>query len=161
MRQAPRRVTRLALLATSPEADTRERALIRGTLIEVARRQRFESVLRGVVPGMLGRTAATQTSLQQEVETTAREVGADAFRRQQSASLQRPDSRPELASYLVPCLILCGAEDTLTPPELHRNMAAQIPGAELCIVEGCGHLAPLEQAAAVNAALRSWLQYPR
>jgi pimeloyl-ACP methyl ester carboxylesterase len=40
-------------------------------------------------------------------------------------------------------------------------MAAQIPGAELCIVEGCGHLAPLEQPAAVSDALRSWLQYPR
>ncbi len=161
MRQASRRVTRLALLSTSAEADVRERSEVRGTLIELARNRHFESVLRMSVPAMLGRRGGTGTTLRLEVETMAREVGAEAFQRQQVASLNRPDSRPELSQYNLPCLVLCGSEDVLTPPDLHRQLAAQIQQAQLRVIEGCGHLTPLERPEEVNAAFRDWLQRPR
>ena len=71
--------------------------------------------------------------------------------------LERPDSRGELARIAVPTLVLCGRQDALTPPAMHEEMAAGIPGARLVVVEDSGHMTPLERPQAVTAVLRYWL----
>ncbi|HMF53282.1 MAG TPA: alpha/beta hydrolase [Edaphobacter sp.] len=43
-----------------------------------------------------------------------------------------------------PTLIVWGAEDHLIPLEVGRRIHEGIPGSTLSILEGCGHLAPLE-----------------
>ena len=88
---------------------------------------------------------------------TGDQVIVDAFLRQQRAIMGRPDSRPTLAVIDCPTLVLCGAEDALTPPDLHREMAAGIRQSRLEIVDHCGHLAPMEQPEAVTRAMRAWL----
>jgi pimeloyl-ACP methyl ester carboxylesterase len=87
----------------------------------------------------------------------AERVGKEAFLRQQKAIMGRPDGRPDLARIKVPALVLCGRQDALTPPPLHEEMAALIPGARLVIVEESGHLPTLERPEDVNAALEAWL----
>jgi pimeloyl-ACP methyl ester carboxylesterase len=87
---------------------------------------------------------------------TAR-VGRDAFIREQTAIMGRPDSRPGLSRIDCPTLVMCGHEDQATPVEVHREIAADIPNARLVIVPECGHLSPLERPEAVNAAFRTWL----
>jgi pimeloyl-ACP methyl ester carboxylesterase len=58
----------------------------------------------------------------------------------------------------VPTLVLCGKEDALTPPEHSEEMAAGIGDkAELKIIEGSGHLLPLEQPKKTNDILKNWL----
>src|SRR5260370_1053219 len=44
----------------------------------------------------------------------------------------------------VPTLIIAGGRDRLTPKSLSEDMAAEIPGAELVVDEGAGHLIMLE-----------------
>jgi len=44
----------------------------------------------------------------------------------------------------VPVLVFAGARDRFTPPERSVEMARRIPGAELCIVPGGSHTAPIE-----------------
>ena len=72
--------------------------------------------------------------------------------------MARPDSRGDLASIGCSTLVLCGREDELTPPYLHKEMAEHIPGAWLRVVDECGHLSTLERPAQVNEALRDWLE---
>ncbi len=86
-------------------------------------------------------------------------VGATAYLRQAKACLDRPDSRPGLGSIAVPTLIICGAEDHVTPPDHSIELAQAIPGAELLIVPGSGHLTPLEVPEAVNRAMLDWLAW--
>jgi pimeloyl-ACP methyl ester carboxylesterase len=57
----------------------------------------------------------------------------------------------------VPTLVVVGDEDTLTPVEESRTLAAAHPGAELVIIPGAGHLANLECPEAFNAALNAFL----
>ncbi len=54
---------------------------------------------------------------------------------------------------LVPTAVVCGTSDRVTPIELSRKLAAQIPGAELLECLGAGHMVILERHEQVNAAL--------
>ena len=158
MRQAPERVTRLALLDTSARPDTPEQTERRGGLIELARMGQFKGVTPRLLPMLIHPDRLGDAELTGTVMAMAERTGKDAFLRQQSAILKRVDSRPHLAAMRCPALVLCGRQDTLTPLEAHREMADAIPRASLVVVEDCGHLAPLEQPHAVSAALRYWLQ---
>ncbi len=56
-----------------------------------------------------------------------------------------------------PALVLCGAEDRLTPPRLSEFLAGQIPNAKLVVVPQAGHMVMLEQPQVVAAALARFL----
>jgi 3-oxoadipate enol-lactonase len=57
----------------------------------------------------------------------------------------------------VPTLVIAGEEDTVYPPELARQMARRIPGAELQMFERTGHLANLEQPERFNQVVTDFL----
>jgi pimeloyl-ACP methyl ester carboxylesterase len=38
-----------------------------------------------------------------------------------------------------------------------EQMALAIPKAQLCIIENCGHMIPLEQTKILNEILRNWI----
>jgi pimeloyl-ACP methyl ester carboxylesterase len=80
-----------------------------------------------------------------------------AFLNQQKAILGRIDSRPHLPLITVSTTIICGEQDVLTPPEHAHEIAGFIKNAEVHIVPGAGHLAPLEQPTPVNKILKKWL----
>lgn len=157
-RQAPQRVERLALLDTNALADTPEASANRRALVARSQAEGMAAVADALLPRLVWPQAPRHAVLQAVVRTMARNVGAEAFARQQAAIIGRPDRRDMLRGVACPTLVACGAQDLLTPPALHEEMAALIPGARLEVFADCGHLAPLEQPARVNEALRSWLQ---
>jgi pimeloyl-ACP methyl ester carboxylesterase len=53
---------------------------------------------------------------------------------------------------------MCGRQDPVTPLADHEAMAACVPGAQLQVIEHCGHLSTIEQPQAVTDALTRWLQ---
>jgi 3-oxoadipate enol-lactonase len=73
------------------------------------------------------------------------------------AMAARPDSTSRLATIDVPTLVVGGAEDGLTPPEVLRSMAAAIPRSRVEILEQGGHLCPLERPAAFNHVVSEFL----
>jgi len=157
MRQAPERVTRLALLDTRAGTDTAEQTSRRMGLIALAEKGDFKGVTPRLLPLFVHLLRLEDAALTAEITAMAQRVGRDAFLRQQQAILGRPDSRPTLVSIACPTLVLCGREDALTPVDGHTEIAAGIAGARLVVVEDCGHLATMEQPEAVNAAMRAWL----
>src|SRR5439155_26528175 len=100
---------------------------------------------------------ASDAALKAEYLAMCREVGAEAYVRQQKAIMGRADSRPLLAAIGCPTLVLVGAQDEATPPALSEEMAAAIPGARLVTVAECGHLSTLERPEAVTRALVEWM----
>ncbi|CAA7625183.1 alpha/beta fold hydrolase [Magnetospirillum sp. SS-4] len=158
MRRAPERVDRLALLDTTARPDLPEQSQRRLDAIAVARSGGFDKIMPAMLPNLLCAASLADPAITGLARDMARAVGAEAFIRQQTAIMARPDSRPGLAAIACPTLVLCGAEDTLTPPDRHREMTELIPGARLEIVEGAGHLSPMEQPGAVLAALAGWLE---
>jgi pimeloyl-ACP methyl ester carboxylesterase len=53
--------------------------------------------------------------------------------------------------------VVCGAEDTITPPTESEALERGIAGSRLDILEGAGHLSNLETPDAYNAALTRFL----
>jgi pimeloyl-ACP methyl ester carboxylesterase len=157
LRQAPERITRLALLDTSARPDTAEQARRRRGLIALARKGDFKGVTGRLLPLLLHPAHLEDEALAAEVEAMAGRVGRAAFLRQQTAIMTRPDSRPDLVRVACPTLVLCGRQDALTPPAWHTEIAAGIARSRLVVLEDCGHLAPMERPAEVTAALADWL----
>lgn len=63
------------------------------------------------------------------------------------------DLRADLPAILAPTLAIAAAEDPARPPEHLAAIADAVPGARLQLLPGAAHLANVEQADAVNAAL--------
>ena len=57
----------------------------------------------------------------------------------------------------VPTFVLVGDEDSIAPPALSEQLVSLIPGATMEVIAGVGHLANLEQPAAFNAAVDTFL----
>ncbi len=155
IRQAPARVMRLALLDTSARADTPEQTQVRQDAIAAIAKVPYEKLARASLARLVAEDA--DAAVRQAVVDMALRVGPDTYVRQQRAIMARPDSRSLLEEIPVPALVLVGAKDVLTPPELAREMAAAIPSAALVEVPGSGHLSTMERPDAVTAALRAWL----
>jgi pimeloyl-ACP methyl ester carboxylesterase len=158
LRQAPERIERLALFDTSCLADSPEQTARRREFIEMTRHGQFRGVTSRLLPALIHDGRLGDEELTGTVMTMAERVGKEAFIRQQTAIMHRPDGTRDLGSITCPTLVACGRQDQLTPPALHREMASRIPKASLVVIEDCGHLAPLERPRAVSALMRYWLQ---
>ena len=156
MRQAPERVTHLALLDTSARADDEARKETRRKGIEMVGRGRFIGVSRGLLASLIA-PQHLGTEVAREVQAMSERVGQAAYLRQQVAIMNRVDSRPGLAAISVPTLVGVGESDKLTPPELAEEMAAGIAGAELVRFADSAHLPTMENPGVVVDAMRLWL----
>ena len=157
MRQAPERIAALALLNTNARPDSAEATENRRRLMALAERD-FEAVIATLLARQMTKAHLADPVLTAMVAEMAQAVGRQAFARQQNAIIGRIDSRPHLAKIRCKTLVLAAREDAIMPLEVLEELATGIPGAKLSIVEDSGHMAPLEQPAAVTAALEAWLK---
>jgi pimeloyl-ACP methyl ester carboxylesterase len=158
MRSSPERVARLALLDTSARADTSEQSDRRRAQIALARGGRFGEVLDELFPLWVHPSRRSDEVLRGIVQRMAEETGPEAFVRQQTAIMTRPDSRPDLAAVRCPALVLVGDGDKATPPDRAAEIADGIAAARLVTIPDCGHLSTLEQPQHVTRALTEWLE---
>lgn len=157
LRQAPDRVSRLALLDSNARADTPEQSANRKGAIDMVREGRLGAVVASSLPRLVHKDRLADPDFVARVKAQAERIGPDGYIRQQTAIMTRPDSRAMLSAITVPTLILCGQQDAVTPPDLHVEMADAIPGAKLALIDDCGHLSAMEQPQAVTAIMRMWL----
>jgi pimeloyl-ACP methyl ester carboxylesterase len=156
--QAPDRVERMALLDTNPRAEAPEVQARRGPQIERALSGGLRAVIRDEMkPNYLAEGEGRQAILDLCMDM-ALALGSRVFARQSRALRDRPDQTATLAAFRGPALVLMGAEDRLCPRDRHDLMHALMPQSRLVIIEGAGHLPPLERPEETTAALRRWLE---
>jgi pimeloyl-ACP methyl ester carboxylesterase len=68
------------------------------------------------------------------------------------------DVMDHLTGIQIPALIICGAEDRMTPVKYSQYLAEQIPNATLKVVEEAGHMVMLERPTIVAKAMGEFVQ---
>lgn len=154
----PERLRGLILADTRPDADTPEAQLTRENVARLV-----ESEGTGAIADLqLPRLIANYTRQHHpEVERRIRQLIDSATPQGIAAASRgmavRADSSEMLATIACPTLVIVGEEDALTPPQVARDYAAQIPGAQFVSISHAGHLSNLEQPRAFIQAVRQFL----
>ena len=157
LRQAPRRVERLALLNTHARPDSPESTENRRRLMALAEKD-FPAVIATLMPRLiLPEHQKDDLGIVGTITGMALAAGTETFLRQERAIIGRIDSRPRLGEIRCPTMVVAARDDQLMPVELLDELAAGIPGARLEVIERCGHMASLEQPARVSELLLGWL----
>ncbi|MGH8640440.1 MAG: alpha/beta fold hydrolase [Burkholderiales bacterium] len=158
LRQAPHRVTRLALIDTGARADSPEQTVNRKAAIADCQAGRYAAAIENMLPLLLHPTRLTEP-LADQVRAMAGRVGSDCFVRRLCALMSRIDARDLLKAAKIPVRIICGRDDRLTPLARSQEIAELAPNARLSIVEDCGHMPLLERPHAATALMRDWMVY--
>jgi len=158
VRRHPQRLAGLVLQDTRAGADTAEAKANRAVLAAKVLAEGAPAAVEAFLPKLFGETTQRErpdlvASLRQRILAASPPGIANALH----GLAGRADSRETLPTIDVPTLVLVGAEDVLTPPAEAATMAAATQRARLDVIPAAGHLANLENPAAVNAALRAFL----
>jgi pimeloyl-ACP methyl ester carboxylesterase len=158
VRRAPERVTRLALLDTGYHPARPGEADGRAALLHLAYQDGMRALARRWLPPMVAAGRAADAALMDRLTAMVERASPDLFARQVQALLDRPNAQRALGA--IPCLtaLIVGRLDTWSPPAQHEEMAAVIPNAYLTVIDGSGHMSPVERPDAVSAALQSWMR---
>ena len=141
----PQRVEALALVATSARPE-RPAALLPSAGV-------FAGLSRRAIQSSLSHDHANDQVMMDRVRAMSVRLGADAFVWQ--SALDRTDVA--LNEIACPTLVVAASQDQLRSIDEVRELASAIPGARLEIIEGSGHLIPLEAAASLADVLVDWL----
>ncbi len=157
IRQAPDRITRLALLDTNPKAEAPKVAALREPQIAAAQAGHLRRVMREEMKPNYLSDGPHVGAILDTCMAMAETLGPAAFIQQSRALQSRPDQQETLRNVRIPSLVLCGEDDALCPIHRHELMAELIPNATLTVIKGAGHLPTLEQPKLTNEALQKWL----
>ncbi|HHS94756.1 MAG TPA: alpha/beta hydrolase [Rhodobacterales bacterium] len=160
LRRTPERVSRVALLSTSPLSETPAEAAWREPLIARARAGMLDEVIGETLTMDNLAPGPGRAGLMQLMRDMAEGLGSETYMRHSRALQRRRDAQNVLISTKTAALILCGIHDKLTAVNRHQAMAQLIAHSELVVLENAGHLPTLEAPDEVNAALRVWMARP-
>jgi pimeloyl-ACP methyl ester carboxylesterase len=156
-RQAPERVTALALLNTGVYPPRESEFESRGLLVRLARRHGMAALADEWLPPMMGASPDRVAQVMPALKAMVQRSTVESFAGQINALLQRPDARPVLPSITVPTLLLSGTNDTWSSLAQHADMQQSVPRSTLVEIAGAGHMSPIERPDAVARALKGWL----
>lgn len=154
---APNRLRRLVLANTTTRIPLRD---MWNSRIETARTEGMASI----APATLNRWLA------EPFRTTRPEEAARMIATMQAmspvgyagccAALREVDLREDVSRITAPTLVITGALDLATTPEVAQGLAASIPGARCAVIAAAGHLSNVEQPEAFGRLVREFLAAP-
>ncbi|MGE3511903.1 MAG: alpha/beta fold hydrolase [Vicinamibacterales bacterium] len=158
LRHDPGLARGLILCDTRAEADPPTAREGRLKMLDLLTQNGVAAIVDDMTPRLLGRTTqARRPQIAERLRGVALENRAAGVGGVIKAMMNRPDSTSLLPSITCPTLVMVGAEDGLTPPQLSRAMHTAIPGSELIEIDETGHLPNLEQPERFNATISRFL----
>lgn len=158
-RRYPERIRALLLADTRAQADTTETRATRERLALVVEKKGAAAFAAEVLPRYTsGFTTREHLEVVEQVREMMLNTAPHSIAATEYALAARPDSTPTLAMITCPTLITVGEHDAITPPFEAQYMAERIAHARLEVIPRVGHMAPLEDPAAFNRVLLSFLE---
>jgi 3-oxoadipate enol-lactonase len=149
------RVSGLALISTRAAADTPEARKGRVADADRVLAEGSQFLIERMLPKLLAPgTLGGRPELVERVKAMMARATPAGIAGALRGMGERADTTPLLAAIDVPTVVVTGSEDAITGPDIARPFAAAIPGAELTIIQGAGHLSPVEMPDEVTTVLR-------
>jgi 3-oxoadipate enol-lactonase len=149
------RVSSLALVCSRVEADDPQTAQARMRLADRLEREGMQPALDAYLPRVLAPGAPAQTVAAAAGIMRAQNArGAAAMLR--GAAL-RASSEDLLDELTLPVLLVCGSQDSISPPPVNRVLAARLARARVEVIQRSAHLPMLEAPPGLDAALQVFL----
>ena len=155
VRLAPGRVTSLILIATSSRGDTAEQERRKARHATQVAGQAFAGLSRSAIASSLHPDRAGDTAMIERIQAMALRLGSEVFQRQ--CMLARHGDRDRLNEISCPTLILAGDQDRLRTLDEAKELQAGIAASELTVIQGTGHMLPIEAPHRVAGAVATWI----
>ncbi len=157
-RLAADRITRIALVASYPLAETPLTAADREPRIASARAGRMDAAAEAEFPAEALAPGPARADVMRILRDMAARQPAETYAAQSRALQRRPDHQGTLRRLHCPALVLSGAHDTLAPPRRQQIVAELFRNGQSVVLENAGHMPTLEAPDAVLSAVDRWLQ---
>ncbi|HSW17398.1 MAG TPA: alpha/beta fold hydrolase [Ramlibacter sp.] len=153
---APERVRGIAMICTAPHADSQAAAQRRLAALDAVAQGRYHEMVDAQAPNAFHPDSLANTALMSARRDMARDYGPERYAAHVRATAARPD-RSALLDGRIPTLVVTACGDKVIPPETVQAYARNIPGARVELVQGAGHLLPMEQPAELARLLAQWM----
>lgn len=148
----------LILCDTKSEADDNQGKLKRAAAIKQINNGDFENFIETFVQNCFGEKFIKDNNAQyREVVERSKKNDPLGVKGCLLAMAGRTDTTESLYKINLPTLVICGSEDKLTPPNVMKPMSEKIPNSKFVLVEGTGHMTPIENSGKVNSAIKEFL----
>ncbi|MGX9964163.1 alpha/beta fold hydrolase [Roseomonas sp. F4] len=141
-RMAPERVQALVLVATSARGDSASQRARRQAVAGRPAEAAFRGMSRTAIARGLHPSRAGDTALVDRLRGMGDRLGGEVFLRQ--TLLPRPVFDDRLGEIACPTLVIAAAQDALRSLAEAEELRDGIPGATLRVIEGSGHMLPVE-----------------
>lgn len=153
---APERVRGIAMLCTAPFADSPEAAPKRQASLRAVEEGRYFELIDSQAGNAFHPDSLNDAALMAARGAMVRDYGPERYAAHVRATAARPD-RSVLLDGSRPTLVVAASHDKVFPPQTAQSYADKIPGVQFALIEGAGHLVPMEKPAEVARLLCDWM----
>ena len=143
----PERVQGIAMICTSPAGESPAAAAKRQVALEAVAQGRYFEMIDAQAANAFHPDSLGNEALMAARRAMVRDYGAARFSAHIRATMSRPDR---------PTLIVSSSHDQAFTPEV-MAYAKAIPGAQQVLIQGAGHLVPMEKPMELARALANWV----
>lgn len=155
----PARVRALVLCDTRAEADANENKIKRAAAVDFVRAKGVAAFAAPFFQDALSRKTLTENPKAVAfLKGLAEKASPEAVMAALAALAARADMTASLSNIKVPTAVLIGSQDKITPLPLSETIRSRVPGAELHLIPDAGHFSNVENPAAFNERLVSFLK---
>jgi len=146
------------LCDTKAQSDSDEIKLIRANKIKMINEEGLSAFVESFVPTCFSENYQNNHTGEYDlVKSLSKTFNPIGVKGALIAMLSRTDSSNSLKKIKIPVLLLAGEFDTMTPPEMMKQIGEKIKNSKFKIVPNSGHMSPIENPDFVNSEIEDFI----
>ncbi len=158
IKQNPNLIKKACLINTTWSEDTDFKIQNRKNIIkdlEIIKDDNFIGINDKNIKSYLHNITTEKINLLKEM---ANQIGRQGLINQHKLALSRTNYKSNMLISNIPFLIIGSEFDEITNPSVHYQMNEELPLSDICIIDNCSHLSPIDSPYEVSKLLLNWIE---